>query len=190
MDYLSYCSKCPASVHCCTHHPEDGFVAVGIKNAERIREETGKEFSEFLDYSKLPDEMIKVCREDFEGSEGKLRASMLVGGRILRLKVKPNYECIFLDSEKKCSIYPIRPNICSIYPYWYKKETGEREGEIKIIRHDEDPECAVSINNHPKINFPEAEKSMLIEVAKKIEEEIEYCKKYLKEFVEKNKLMS
>ena len=192
MDYLSYCSKCPVLVHCCINPPKDGFVAVGIKDAEKIKKETGKPFHEFLDFSMLSDEMVKDCREDFEGSEGKLRASMFVDNRILRLKVKSNNECIFLDSEKKCSIYHLRPSICSMYPYWCKKEkkkAEETEEQMILIRHDKDPECAVSINNPPALNFPEPEKSNLIKVAKKIEEESEYYKKHIKEFSEKNNLL-
>jgi hypothetical protein len=52
--YDSHCRTCPDDVNCCIFE-NGGFTFVGIKDAETIKEHTGKEYSEFLDYS--PDQI-------------------------------------------------------------------------------------------------------------------------------------
>jgi len=34
------------------------------------------------------------------------------------MKSNDDYWCIFLDSKKKCNIYPVRPSQCITFPYW------------------------------------------------------------------------
>lgn len=38
---------------------------------------------------------------------------------MIALKDKPGtYDCIFLNEDKKCSIYDVRPKQCVKYPFW------------------------------------------------------------------------
>eukprot|EP01121_Diplochlamys_sp_Union-15-3_P008927 TRINITY_DN2400_c0_g1_i2.p1 TRINITY_DN2400_c0_g1~~TRINITY_DN2400_c0_g1_i2.p1 ORF type:complete len:129 (+),score=19.42 TRINITY_DN2400_c0_g1_i2:426-812(+) len=42
--------------------------------------------------------------------------------------------CVFLQPDKKCSIYPVRPKQCSTYPFWpdmvATPQTWERESKL------------------------------------------------------------
>jgi uncharacterized protein len=31
---------------------------------------------------------------------------------------KPNYDCVLLDDEGHCRVYPVRPSQCKTYPFW------------------------------------------------------------------------
>lgn len=39
------------------------------------------------------------------------------------LREKANYDCIFYDREKGCTVYPVRPRQCRTWPFW--------EGNVK-----------------------------------------------------------
>ncbi len=41
------------------------------------------------------------------------------------LRVKKDGSCIFLNENKKCTIYNKRPSICSLYPYMLNREADE-----------------------------------------------------------------
>jgi Fe-S-cluster containining protein len=38
--------------------------------------------------------------------------------RGLTFREKRNYDCIMLDGGGRCSIYPVRPLQCRIWPFW------------------------------------------------------------------------
>ena len=38
--------------------------------------------------------------------------------RGLSLKEKANFDCILLDGESRCAIYPVRPTQCRVWPFW------------------------------------------------------------------------
>lgn len=55
----------------------------------------------------------------------------------LVLRSEPNGDCVFLDGEGRCGIYPVRPRQCSTYPFWpevvttsraWNREAGRCEG--------------------------------------------------------------
>ena len=181
-DYLTHCkecSKCPSS-SCCYYEDHTGFIAVSIKDAERIKKETGQPYSEFLDFSLLPEEIIEECRTDPSGSEGEMRYKMLKNNRLLRLKRKKNH-CVFLDEQYRCTIYYFKPLICSMYPFWYEI----KQGEVKIVPHDRDMDCAFIKN---RIHVPSATTDKLKQIALQIEDEREDYLKRINAFVRKNKL--
>jgi Fe-S-cluster containining protein len=43
-----------------------------------------------------------------------------------------NYACIFFDeSQKRCSIYPVRPRQCRTFPFWEQFKNNEDEVRIE-----------------------------------------------------------
>ncbi|MEM7455610.1 MAG: YkgJ family cysteine cluster protein [Planctomycetota bacterium] len=34
------------------------------------------------------------------------------------LKELPNYDCVFLDDQRKCQVYDVRPRQCKTWPFW------------------------------------------------------------------------
>ena len=53
------------------------------------------------------------------------------------LRSSHNGDCVFLDAERRCGIYPVRPLQCSSYPFWpelvttskaWKREARRCEG--------------------------------------------------------------
>jgi Fe-S-cluster containining protein len=174
---LHHCLNCPKDVFCCSYDESEGFVFVGLDTARNIKAATGKEFKEFLDYSKLSKEIIDDCRDDTERSEGRLRYAEMKDGKILRLKMHGG-DCIFCKKDL-CTIYDVRPFICRMYPYWFEKK-GDK---INIILHDDESECAIA--NKKALEQSEE----LVATARMILEEKEEYLKGIQEFVKRNNLM-
>lgn len=55
--------------------------------------------------------------------------------------------CIFLESNKKCQIYDVRPEQCRTYPYWGPQFRGDKTQE-EFWRHEAKTRC-------PGIKFEE-----------------------------------
>jgi len=191
MNFEKFCSMCwnDKDAFCCYYDDDSvGFITVGIKSAIKIKDKTGLEYSDFLVFSKLPDSMIEECRNDVDGSEGKLRSEMFVDGKILRLKTKHDHTCVFLDGNHKCSIHKFRPLICRVYPFWYSKSDKE---VFDIVKHEDSSGSSVCLflKFHP--NIDQIQKNVISEVksvAKMIEEEKEHYIKNIKSFVKKNNI--
>lgn len=67
------------------------------------------------------EDIQKLCRT-LEMPEEELiqtfaRKIVLNGRKIISLKEKPNYDCIFLEN-KRCQVYDARPLQCRAYPFW------------------------------------------------------------------------
>ena len=49
------------------------------------------------------------------------------------LREKANYDCVFYDRDKGCTVYPARPRQCRTWPFWESnmknEETWERTAE-------------------------------------------------------------
>ncbi len=174
------CSKCPSS-SCCYYEDHEGFIALGVKEAQEIKEKTGLDFKEFLEFSPLSPAIIEECRNDPPQSEGEMRYQMLQNHRLLRLKTKKHH-CVFLDEKYHCKIYPFRPLICSMYPFWYKIN----DGKVEIIPHDPDTDCAFVRDG---IHVPPATIEKLKKIAAEIEEEKKNYPEQIGEFVNKNGLI-
>jgi len=179
LKHCAECSACPASS--CCYYEEDGFVMVGISAAKEIKEKTGLSYQEFLDFSPLPQALVEECRNDFPNSEGRMRYEMLKDNRILRLKMKNN-RCPFLNEKNACHIYPFKPLICTMFPFWYKTE----EAEIKIVPHNPQTDCLFMENEKC---VPDELHTHLKKVALAIEEEKEEYLKEIEHFVKENKLI-
>jgi Fe-S-cluster containining protein len=94
-----------------------------------------------LDFSPLDEKIIKAIKNSDPSLEGVLRYSQLdAKKRLLRLRHKTNGDCIFLNSKGLCEVYPVRPNVCKIFPFWVVKLIS---GKFKIIAHDDEPQCQI-----------------------------------------------
>lgn len=132
---MNYCINCKKSIHCCVF--SKGYAALYPGEARLIKKKTGLTYKDFLTYSRLPNKLVINSRKDTKYSEARQRSSMMINGKLLRLKTKKNKECVFL-SKGKCVIYNYRPLICKLYPYWYRINS---KGEIKIIPHASSNNC-------------------------------------------------
>jgi Fe-S-cluster containining protein len=175
MDFEKECNKCKNSVHCCIFKNESGFAFVGIDDARKIKKETKLEYGSFLDYSKLSKSMINALKHDDPALEGALRYLQLDKNRILKLKIKKDGRCIFLDDNHRCEIYDIRPKICKIFPLWAIRLTSNK---IKVIRHDSETRCGFLKSNYR--NEEDVEKLMT-------KEEIKYVQKIFREIEKENR---
>ena len=185
MYFESNCKNCKKDEHCCIFDDKWGFVFVGIKDAQRIKQTIKTDYSYFLDYSTLPKKLISSLKDDDPSLEGRMRFSQLDKNRILRLKTKKHGKCIFLGDHGKCEIYSIRPNICRIFPFWAMKLTNRR---LKVIEHDTCLECSVvksiAKNGGLRKNISRKEAENIKKIFRKIEKEDTYYKKNIKRFVE------
>jgi Fe-S-cluster containining protein len=85
------CQRCSA---CCRSFP--GAVYLTKKDIKKITNYLKIDKNQFI---------IKYCRPIVKNEK-----------KIISLKEKANYDCIFWD--KCCIIYPARPIQCSTYPFW------------------------------------------------------------------------
>jgi Fe-S-cluster containining protein len=92
---------CTGCGDCCTGSSDD-CVAVDREEQERIRAYLGLSRAWFR-------------RRYVESVEGQFES--LVG--------RPGGGCVFLDAEKRCGIYPVRPRQCRTYPFWPELVSSE-----------------------------------------------------------------
>ncbi len=148
MYFEKFCKKCPEDSHCCIFNHDKGFTFVGVEDAKRIKQDTGREFGDFLDFSPLSKSVISILRHDDPALEGELRLSQLDSkNRILRLKKQMNGKCIFLTDKGKCGIYKSRPKVCRIYPFWAIRLLDD---SLKVIEHDSTPSCPIVLSLRAK----------------------------------------
>ncbi len=83
------CTRCG---DCCRGGP--GYVWVGAEEIEALARHLGLDVSSF----------------------GR-RYLRRVGGR-LALTEKPNWDCVFWEEGRGCTVYPVRPAQCRTYPFW------------------------------------------------------------------------
>jgi len=168
------CLQCKAKYHCC----KNGFAFVGIEDAKQIKETTGKEYTEFLDYSELSPDVLQIVQSGDPVHESSLRNYLLKDNKILRLQ-KRGRNCVFLK-EGKCSIYTIRPKICQMYPHWCMRLL---DGTLKVIDHD-DNYCLV--RNSTTLRTEDEEK--LFKLFRDILDEGQYYKEHIDEFVKEHNI--
>ena len=183
MHFEKYCKSCSRDTHCCVFTKERGFTFVGISDAKNIQKQTGKEFHEFLEYSPLPARLKKELKEEDPFLEGGLRFRELdKQNRILRLKKQNNGDCIFLK-KGKCSIYPFRPHICNIYPFWAVRLLDE---SITVVGHDPIPSCPIVKGmRKEKKTLSKQQQAKIIIIFKEIEKETKEYKKKITQFVKR-----
>lgn len=64
------------------------------------------------------DEVQQIAR--YLGLEVK-EFQRLYGRRLWRglsLKEEPDFDCVMLDAESRCRVYPVRPRQCRVWPFW------------------------------------------------------------------------
>jgi Fe-S-cluster containining protein len=85
------CTRCGA---CCAG-PQEGYVWVNAEELDQIAQQLG------------------VPREELE------RRYVCKVGIRRSLRLKPNNDCVFYDgTEKRCTIYGVRPRQCRSWPFW------------------------------------------------------------------------
>lgn len=84
--------ECTQCGKCCGGSP--GFVWVN-----------DQEISEIAEFLNEPVEAVFGVYTRREGTRRSLRE-------------KNNYDCVFYDREKGCTIYPVRPRQCRTWPFW------------------------------------------------------------------------
>lgn len=143
--YETFCKHCPQTTHCCKFTQGRSFCAITkaeIKNISRFKRTLP---SEFVDASTLSPLLRSALEHADPLSEGGLHVAHIKKSKIiLRLKTKKvgkETHCIFLDKDGKCSIYPVRPAICQMYPFWVVKLLN---GKYRIIFHDALPKCLIA----------------------------------------------
>jgi Fe-S-cluster containining protein len=99
------CTRCG---HCCTGEP--GFVWVNDEEIKAIAEFRGESAEQFL----------ALCtRQAHRGPT---------------LREKQDGDCVFYESKKGCTIYPVRPRQCRTWPFWESnvvtREAWDRTCEI------------------------------------------------------------
>jgi Fe-S-cluster containining protein len=172
MYYTKFCKTCKKEIHCCIFKNNSGFTFVGIKDAKRIKDKIQKGYNNFLEYSPLPGKLIKELKNDDPALEGAMRYLQLKNNKLLRLKKKEDGNCIFLDKNRRCTIYSVRPNICKIFPFWAMRLENNN---LKVIEHDVYPKCPIV-----KETLPDNQK--VKKIFRDIEKEDAYYKKNIKRF--------
>ena len=85
------CTGCGA---CCRTHGEYAYVYLSDKDVDVI--------AGYLNMSR-PDFLIAHCATDETGQ--------------IHFKETTN-DCVFLSSQNRCRIYPVRPKQCATWPFW------------------------------------------------------------------------
>ena len=92
----------PNCGRCCDQ--PGGIVYLSIRDAERIASHHEMEMEAWLE---------RDCRKTLDGR--------------YVLQSRPSDDvCIFLDGEKRCSIYEVRPQQCAAFPWWSENLATER----------------------------------------------------------------
>lgn len=111
--------KCTGCGKCCTGTP--GYVWV-----------TDKEIDEMAEF-------LKISVEEFIH-----KYTRLIGKKLALLEHPKNYDCVFLENKKFCTLYNARPQQCRTYPWWpenltSKKEWDEEGKRCEGINHPDAP---------------------------------------------------
>lgn len=94
------CTQCG---HCCTGDP--GFVWVDDDEIQKLAKFRGEPLREF----------------------GPLYTRSARGK--VTLREKANGDCIFFDSVRGCTVYPVRPKQCRTWPFWESNLSSPEEWE-------------------------------------------------------------
>lgn len=150
---------------CCTTYSH--FIT--LRDYERIRSLGRKDFAEFrpLTAHDKRTALYKERRHDYYYWLTK-------DGKILQLKKGKDKRCLFLNKKNLCDIYPKRPLICRMYPFWYEKK-GDR---ISLIVDHNGIDCCNFVKDTKVFDaafFKRAgcSKMLFLKLAKLLDREIE-----------------
>lgn len=95
--------ECQPDCGKCCDEP-GGIVYLSTSDAQRLAQHHGLDFKEWL---------FRDCTTTLDG-------------RFI-LNSRPEDEiCIYLDQEKRCSVYDARPNQCRAFPWWQENLRSDR----------------------------------------------------------------
>ncbi len=86
--------QCTGCGDCCTGGP--GYVWVNKEDIANLAARTGMEPDEF--------------EAEYVRDVGKRKS--------LKEKADQNFDCVFLDANRKCTVYEARPRQCRTWPFW------------------------------------------------------------------------
>ena len=95
--------ECTQCGKCCGGSP--GYVWVN-----------DQEIAELAVFLNEPEEAVRGVYTRKEGTRRTLREKL-------------NYDCIFYDREKGCTVYPVRPRQCRTWPFWEANTKTEQNWE-------------------------------------------------------------
>lgn len=95
--------SCQANCGKCCDEP-GGIVYLSITDAERISKHHGMEVQEWLE---------RDCRQTLDG-------------RYVLKSREVDDVCIYLDQNKQCTIYTVRPQQCAAFPWWSENLATDR----------------------------------------------------------------
>ena len=114
-----YCLKCAKKREDCCRTDYAKFTT--LEDAERIASFLNAPINEVAVYSSLSDNDVKT--ELFKNkTHGYYYDFADKDKKVLQLKKKEDGSCVFLDDNGACKIYPVRPLICRVYPFWYSND--------------------------------------------------------------------
>lgn len=167
--FEEFCKKCDAN--CC----KNWTIFVTILDIKRISQYTGLKPKDFSEFSPIAEwEKRKYSLKGKNHIYGFLKDEKI-------LQIKKNKEKCFFLKGKACSIYPVRPTICKLYPFWFKFD----KNEIKIITCIGYKNVCI-IPEKILYVYKKLDIKALVPIAKNYEEEIQKYKRDVLTFVAKN----
>jgi len=119
-----HCRECIRMDDSCCNYDYAKFTT--LKDAERIAKFLNKKINEVVMLAELSEDdketelfTDKVHNYYYELTDDK--------DRVLQLKQRKDGSCIFSNENGLCGIYPVRPLICRVFPFWYSND-----GEIIV----------------------------------------------------------
>lgn len=120
MSVCSQCSKLSGYGGCCRVPPSSAEYQfpITLEDAQLIKAHTGKDLEEFIEIDKVSAFVAKSFQKI-----SPFLYNQVVDGYRVKLKLKENGECVFLDPEAGCTIKSVRPLICKMFPF-FPDESG------------------------------------------------------------------
>lgn len=105
--FKKYCFGC---AKCCKRWT----IFTTFKECEIIKNRTGLNYAAFCEFAEIPEKEFKKYAKYGHFYQ------LAFDRKVLQLR-RMNERCIFLKNENECLIYPFRPYICKLFPFWFDK---------------------------------------------------------------------
>ena len=108
------CSQLDGNGGCCQvpPHLQELQLPITLSDVKQISDFIGKSFDHFVDIDTVSD----YAQVNFDSLSPLIKAQIVDGHRI-KLKVRENGQCIFLDPGEGCTIKSVRPSVCKLFPF-------------------------------------------------------------------------
>ena len=100
------CCRVPASAR-------DAQFPITLADTQKIQDHTGKSLSEFIEIDKV----VPAIESGFYKLSPLLKDQIVDGYRI-KLKLREDGNCVFLEDGKGCTLGENRPLVCKLFPFW------------------------------------------------------------------------